>query len=1383
MLSAPRCGTSAARARTCHSHGGAGKDAPNGNTGDSTADNEEGDISDGGDGDSSDCTDSSDTSGTRSSTSDGDSSISSSNTSSSSSSSTDNSTTSSSRSSRGDGGGPTTGTADRRLPYRRESNPTGPKATRRRARASSGGAGLRCGQRQAFACDMGVATFNLNRLRDQLKLDLVLEGLQQHGVHVLLGQETWHAPTTHLRVPEAWTLFSFPHPTMGEAGRGLLVLVSRACLRARGWRAEFVSRRSTEHHDYLVIKVGPWLLASVYVPCTRTTGPRYRELAQELAALRTSPRQRLIVGGDLNWPERRQDLEAAFYDVLGLLPLLQPPLITRPASNGERGSLIDNIFYSEEQDLRLAYAGPMDLEPSPLLEAYMDGPRQMISDHYLVVGQLPIACPRPAGPKAPAQAAAPAQRISYRRLEHWIQADQREQQQQQTSDRDQQAAARLRQLREQLQAVCGAGITDLGELRDRLKQALQAALGLWTPRTGVRQAHMTDPAARQALRQRQHQRKRFYQAARRGASPSILARHQQELNVATHHWGRAQSRAQAAAKLDAFQRCQRVCEETGGNVRAVFKTFRQAKGRARMVVRHHPHLKPEEVATFWAGVYTRRRADVRHWPPYCQVTLIITAEMVIEAIEDMERRAPGPDGMDFLVFSYFKHELAPALAQCYTRMAREGPPAALREALTILGPKAGNENCSSSSPADYRPITLLDMVMRIFHKILHRLLSQEMEARTPQRGGIHRTQAGFRRQRSCLEQAFFLQLLQAVRRETGGAKQFLGGVLLDIKKAFDSFEYEVILSIMHRRGYPLELLEILRKFLPGNFTSIMGKRVALGRGSPQGGAISPDLCLIMMDDFAADLQRAIEQDPELGDLWRHGRTAQEHEWQPQRPHPQLGLWMTLLQFADDITLLAGSPRLVVRLMEVAVEWAERVGLELSNKTLLVLLSARSRQHVEDLGLDEPLVVGGMRLQWQTREAFRVLGVTCQAAFSSHRFGPRVPLDDAKAQRLLGAISAPFSFGTDKYYVDPLALRLGIEQLLHASLLFQTAVVDIDYAKLQSKTIEMVRRVLQLQPTTPTAYIQWEVRLWPPRLRAHKRCLMFLYKIMHHTWVGEQLLRPYLAECARRDRPVDDLHPVFDLTPLKRMGDVLKVYGITWYHVYGQWGYPYDQRDQLAAKIDKELLLPAFVTYLRQQIEKGTPGLPPHHRQQLLRDMRLPLAKDAAREAAHLPLYLSIGQDLPRAAILFRAPYLRFQPRGVEHRRHSCMWCGEDEGECGYHLLRCPRMPRAALVLRNRALLLQRQDAALPAVSLEEELDRLFALTWRGSASWRPGRPDRGRQPGREALEATLIYMRDALNLYSRSDVAVWPLPCYTARLHISSAMADHFADIAPGQEV
>jgi hypothetical protein len=349
----------------------------------------------------------------------------------------------------------------------------------------------------------------------------------------------------------------------------------------------------------------------------------------------------------------------------------------------------------------------------------------------------------------------------------------------------------------------------------------------------------------------------------------------------------------------------------------------------------------------------------------------------------------------------------------------------------------------------------------------------------------------------------------------------------------------------------------------------------------------------------------------------------------------------------------------------------------------------------------------MHLQWQAQQAFRLLGVTCQAAFSSTRLGLPLPLDVSKAQRLLGAISAPFSFRHDKYFVDPVALRLGIEQLLHASLLFQTAVVDLKYDELESKTLGMVRRVLQLQPTTPTAYIQWELRLWPPRLRAHKRCLMFIYKILHHSWIGEQLLRPFLATCAREDRPLDDLHPVFHTAPLKRMGEVLKEYRLSWYYVYGQWATPYDKRDKLADKIDKELLLPAFVRSLRERVQDGTPDLPAYHRHQLLRDMDLPADKDAARVAALLPLYLYAGHDLPRAGLLFRAPYLRFQPRGAYNRRASCAWCGEDEGECGYHLLRCPHMPRMALVLRNRALLLVRGDVAKQAASLEVEIDQLL----------------------------------------------------------------------------
>jgi len=98
---------------------------------------------------------------------------------------------------------------------------------------------------------------------------------------------------------------------------------------------------------------------------------------------------------------------------------------------------------------------------------------------------------------------------------------------------------------------------------------------------------------------------------------------------------------------------------------------------------------------------------------------------------------------------------------------------------------------------------------------------------------------------------------------------------------------------------------------------------------------------------------------------------------------------------------------------------------------------------------------------------------------------------------------------------------------------------------------------------------------------------------------------------------------------------------------------------------------------------------------------------------------------------------------------------------------CPRMPRSILVLRNRALLLQRQDARAPAASAAEEIDCLYFLSWTGRGSWLPGRPDRRRQPAQEALEAALIFMREAIIEYSATRPSVWPLPRHSPCPHFT----------------
>ncbi len=230
----------------------------------------------------------------------------------------------------------------------------------------------------------------------------------------------------------------------------------------------------------------------------------------------------------------------------------------------------------------------------------------------------------------------------------------------------------------------------------------------------------------------------------------------------------------------------------------------------------------------------------------------------------MRRSSPGPDGMDYLVFQVFEEELAPILADAFTRAIKEGLPDALREGRMVLTPKTIPP---PSCPSGYRPLNVMDMVIRLLYKTLQLLFVQEVRKRKPSEGGLHRCQAGFVEERNGYEQVFALQLIQAVRRECSAPKKFLAGILLDIAKAFDSLEHAIILRTLQKRGYPLVWLEIFRRLLPGNRAKLLDRVIHLGRGSPQGGALSPLLCILVLNELAHDLLEKIRRDPEL---WIYG---------------------------------------------------------------------------------------------------------------------------------------------------------------------------------------------------------------------------------------------------------------------------------------------------------------------------------------------------------------------------------------------------------------------------------------------------------------------------------------------------------------------------------
>lgn len=1146
-------------------------------------------------------------------------------------------------------------------------------------------------------------------------------------------------------------------------------MVRQRLIKDTRWKISEPDIHHAQSHEILAVHLGPWLLASVYVPCTDTTGPQYQALADHLQGLRKSPHQPALVGGDFNYATKYPELCRSMEATANLLPLLQPPVITRLGNETGAPSLLDNIFYDRQSPLALDYVGHPEPRKGGRLDTYLKAHPTRLSDHLMVIAVIGQASVPDEPP--PASQERPPRRISWRRLEQLIR-ESRVAATVHDEEPEQQARAaaehQLKKIKQKLNEI-GTHTTayNLATLRDGIKAAMKEELGEWRPRLGPRDPTLRDPKVQEALRRRHKAWKALSRACQQGRSAANIAVKQKEHSKAARQWAPLHQAALHEAKQKALDSLLDHSGRPGVTTRRLFRLFSKARGRlsAKEATRL---LDPEETAAFWQKQFTATAEDVRNWAPLCQdISITITTDQIKDAIKQMDRTAPGPDGIDFLVFQQFADDLAPMLAEAFTQTIREGLPDALREAETLLFPKGD----PSANPSGYRPITLLDMIVRLFYKVLHIAFSTVVNSKKPKDGGLYPTQAGFIPERNGHEQVFLIQYLQAMEQSADRHKRFLAVLLLDITKAFDSLEYEVILDILKKRKYPLDWIEVMRQILPGNRTKILGRLVHLGRGSPQGGALSPDLCNIVMNELAQDLMDEIKGDQELGQHWHrwHRKTdARDHDWS-LKLDSLMRLLLTLIQFADDITIVAGSPQVTERLLGITWRWAIRHRLVVSEKSLLFLLAA---PHPSDMFKTfphgpAPLEAGHLKLAWNHTQQFVVLGIRCQAAHYSLQRIQVHEVDEKKVMRLMRVVTGPFSMGKDRNYVSPEALRVGIQQLVYASMLYETAIQDIDYKKLQQVVVRQCRQVLHLQPTTPTAYVLWELRLWPAHLRAHKRALMFAMYILHHSWFGKMVLRPYLCEDLRKERRPDDIHPAFQVGPLGRLTRILTEYNLSWYHVLRKWDKPWKQRHNVSLEIQRTILLPRYVAYLKQRVTTAE-DIPKTHRRQLLRDMALP-ALNACSEARVTPLYHCLSHALSVAGIVFRAPYLRYQNRGAQEARAPCVWCGEWEGECGYHLVRCTNAPPTITALRDRALRLIHTDVAgadAPqpdsCAHLEEDnVARLFSLYWRGRAKWGPkGRKDAGRQPDREALQASLLYMQEALNAYASQVSAVWALPTF-----------------------
>ena len=298
-----------------------------------------------------------------------------------------------------------------------------------------------------------------------------------------------------------------------------------------------------------------------------------------------------------------------------------------------------------------------------------------------------------------------------------------------------------------------------------------------------------------------------------------------------------------------------------------------------------PSLTAEKLTEFWKPLLESNsdRGTAKTLTPdriLSELCEPITTDHIVAALRGVSG-SPGPDGVTWNILKARKEQkVLVSLFNLWLWVER--CPLRLCKGITTLIPKeAGTQDASK-----YRPITVTSVLGRLFHKIL----AKRMDTHLP----LGERQKGFRPGDGL---GFNVTLLrEMLRKSTDPEKPTeLALVFLDVRKAFDSVNHSALFDVCEEYGVPSKLLNYLKRVYAQSTTrlksdGIIGdETIKVAKGVKQGDPLSCalfntviDRCLKSVDD---SLGVKLDED----------------------------LRISKLAFADDVVLLAESPKLLQRL--------------------------------------------------------------------------------------------------------------------------------------------------------------------------------------------------------------------------------------------------------------------------------------------------------------------------------------------------------------------------------------------------------------------------------------------------------------------------------------
>lgn len=230
--------------------------------------------------------------------------------------------------------------------------------------------------------------------------------------------------------------------------------------------------------------------------------------------------------------------------------------------------------------------------------------------------------------------------------------------------------------------------------------------------------------------------------------------------------------------------------------------------------------------------------------------IVFTPNEIVRIIKELKPgKSPGHDLVTTTMIKHLPHCMIQSICQLFNAIAKFGYfPKQWKKSIIIMIPKPGKDK---TSPASYRPISLLTCLSKLFEKVLLLRLTPYIK----QGNIIPSHQFGFRQKHGTIEQ---VNRITSEIRTTFEHREYCSALFLDVAQAFDRVWLDglmfKIVQMLPQNTHKLLESYLYKRIFSVRCNNSVSHDCNINAGVPQGSVLGPVLYILFTSDIPTNSQ-------------------------------------------------------------------------------------------------------------------------------------------------------------------------------------------------------------------------------------------------------------------------------------------------------------------------------------------------------------------------------------------------------------------------------------------------------------------------------------------------------------------------------------------------